>query len=72
MIFLECGRHLVYFLELRWGWPFETRVCSAKSGRLSNYDAHLAKLQRGGWLMSFLELRQAPRVYSRVTAGMAI
>ena len=28
-------------------------------------------LQRGGSLMSFLELRQAPGVYSRVTAGMA-
>ena len=26
----------------------------------------------GGSLMSFLELRQAPGVYSRVTAGMAI
>ena len=29
-------------------------------------------LQRGGSLMSFLELQQAPGVYSRVTAGMAI
>ena len=29
-------------------------------------------LQRGGSLMSFLELWQAPGVYSRVTAGMAI
>ena len=29
-------------------------------------------LQRGASLMSFLELRQAPGVYSRVTAGMAI
>ena len=29
-------------------------------------------LQRGGSLISFLELRQAPGVYSRVTAGMAI
>ena len=29
-------------------------------------------LQRGGSLMSFLELRQAPGVYSRVTTGMAI
>ena len=27
---------------------------------------------RGGSLMGFLELRQAPGVYSRVTAGMAI
>ena len=28
--------------------------------------------RQGGRLMSFLELRQAPGVYSRVTAGMAI
>ena len=29
-------------------------------------------LRRGGSLMRFLELRQAPGIYSRVTAGMAI
>ena len=29
-------------------------------------------LRQGGSLMSFLELRKAPGVYSRVTAGMAI
>ena len=29
-------------------------------------------LWRGGTLMSYLELRQAPGVYSRVTVGMAI
>ena len=29
-------------------------------------------LRRGGSLMSFLELRQVPGVYSRATAGMAI
>ena len=28
-VFSSCGRHLVYILELRRGWPFETRVCSA-------------------------------------------
>ena len=43
-VFLSCDRHLVYILMLRWGWPFETRVCSAKSGLLSNYDGHLGKL----------------------------
>ena len=26
----------MYILELRWEWPFETRVCSAKSGLLSS------------------------------------
>ena len=34
----------MYILELRRGWPFETRVCSAKSGLLSSYDGHLEKL----------------------------
>ena len=34
----------MYLLELRRGWPFETRVCSAKSGLLSSYDGHLGKL----------------------------
>ena len=43
-VFSSCGRHLVYILELQWGWPFETRVSSAKSGLLSSYDRHLRKL----------------------------
>ena len=34
----------MYILELRRGWPFETRGCSAKSGLLSSYDGHLGKL----------------------------
>ena len=34
----------MYILELRRGWPFETRVYSAKSGLLSSYDGHLRKL----------------------------
>ena len=34
----------MYILELRRGWPFETRVCSAKSGLLSSYDGHLGKI----------------------------
>ena len=34
----------MYILELRRGWPFETRVCSAKSGLLSSYDGHHGKL----------------------------
>ena len=33
----------MYILELRRGWPFETRVCSVKSGLLSSYDGHLGK-----------------------------
>ena len=34
----------MYILELRRGWPFETRVCSANSGLLSCYDGHLGKI----------------------------
>ena len=34
----------MYILDLRWGWPFETRDSSAKSGLLSSYDGHLGKL----------------------------
>ena len=44
-VFSSCSRHLVYNLELRRGWIFETRVCSAKSGLLSIYDGHLGKLK---------------------------
>ena len=34
----------MYIIELRRGWTFETRVCSAKSGLLSSYDGYLGKL----------------------------
>ena len=34
--FLSCGRNLGYILELQPGWPFETPLCSAKSGLLSS------------------------------------
>ena len=43
-VFSSSGRYLVYILELWRGWPFETRVCSAKSGLLSSYDGHHGKL----------------------------
>ena len=43
-VFSSCGRHLVYILELQRGWPFESGVCSAKSGLLSSNDGHLGKL----------------------------
>ena len=39
-VFSSCGRNLVYILELRRGCPFETQVCSAKTGLLSSYDGH--------------------------------
>ena len=44
-VFSSCGRHLVCILELRRGWTFETRVCSAKSGLLSSFDGHLGKIK---------------------------
>ena len=31
-VFSSCGRKLGYILELRRGCPFETGVCSVKSG----------------------------------------
>ena len=34
----------MYILELRRGWPFESRVCSVTSGLLSSYDGHLGQL----------------------------
>ena len=34
--FLSWGGNLGYVLELRWGWPFQTCVGSATSGRLSS------------------------------------
>ena len=40
-VFSSCGGNLGYILELQRGWPFETRVSSAKSGLLSSYDGHL-------------------------------
>ena len=32
--FLSCSRNLGYILELQRGWPFETPLCSGKSGLL--------------------------------------
>ena len=42
--FLSCGRNMGYILELQRGWPFETPLCSAKSGLLSSYIGHLRNL----------------------------
>ena len=43
-VFSSCGRNLGCITEFQLGWPFETRVCSAKSGLLSCYDGHLRNL----------------------------
>ena len=34
--FSSCSRNLGYILELQRGWPFETPLCSVKSGLLSS------------------------------------
>ena len=42
--FSSCGINLGYILGLQRGWPFETSLCSAKSGLLSSLDGHLRNL----------------------------
>ena len=42
--FSSCGRNLGYIRELERGWPFETPLCSAKSGLLCSYEGHLRNL----------------------------
>ena len=40
-VFSSCGWNLGYILELRWGCPFETGVCTLKSRHLSRYEGQL-------------------------------
>ena len=42
--FLSCGKNLGYIWELQRGWPFETPLCSAKSGHLRSYEGNLRNL----------------------------
>ena len=42
--FSSCGKNLGYIHELQLRWPFETRLCSAKSGHLRSYEGHLNNL----------------------------
>ena len=42
--FSSCGRNLGYIRELQWGRPFETPLCSPKSGLLCSYEEHLKNL----------------------------
>ena len=44
--FSRCGRNVGYILELQRGWPFETPLCSAKSGLLCIYEGHLRNLNQ--------------------------
>ena len=43
-VFSSCCKHLVYILDLRRGWQFESWVCWAKSLLLSSYGGNLGKL----------------------------
>ena len=40
-VFLSCGKKVGFILELWRGRPFETRVCSLKSGHLSRNEGQL-------------------------------
>ena len=40
-VFSRCGRNLGYILEFRPEYPFETGVCSVKSGHLYRYEGQL-------------------------------
>ena len=42
--FSSCGINLGFIRELQRGWPFETPLCSAKSGHLCSYEEHLRNL----------------------------
>ena len=44
--FSSCDGNLGYILELRLGWPFKTRVCSATSGLLSSDEGYLRNLHQ--------------------------
>ena len=42
--FSSCSNNLGYIRELQRGWPFETPLCSAKSGHPRSYEGHLRNL----------------------------
>ena len=57
-VFSSCGRNMGYILELRWVCPFETGVCSVKSGHLSRYEGQLRNVnQRGRKILTLLEVK---------------
>ena len=43
-VFSSCSKNLRYIRELQRGWPFETPLCSAKSGLLCSYEGHFRNL----------------------------
>ena len=63
-IFLSCSGNLGYILELRRGWPFKTRACSATSGVLSSYNGHRRNLRCWNWCSSSLETGVSGNLWS--------
>ena len=63
-----------YILELQRGWPFETPLCSAKSGLLSSYDGHLRNLKKlESIIQTLLDVRwdtKSPFLVSRTILGL--
>ena len=59
----SCQRHVRPIFEKKWRPRAFSRFSTGDSGLIS---------QGGESLMGFLELRQEPGVYSRVTEGMSI
>ena len=46
--FSSCSKNMGYIRELQRGWPFETPLCSAKSGYLRSYEGHLRNINEAG------------------------
>ena len=42
--FSSCSKNLGCICKLQRGWPFETPLCSVKSGHLRSYEGHLRNL----------------------------
>ena len=45
-VFSNCSRNMGYILELRRRCPFETGVCSVKSGHLARYEGYLRNVNQ--------------------------
>ena len=43
--FSSCNKNLGFIGKVQRGWPFETPLCSAKSGHLRSYEGHLRNLK---------------------------
>ena len=67
--FSSCSRNLGYILELQRGWPFKTKLCSAKSGLLSSLDGHLRNLRTIQTLLRVRRETKHPFLAGKVTLG---